>query len=437
MNPESGGTTGNYYQILDNNPPKRKVDTNNTYDFPEFTKYNKKPKTNVILSQAKFVTLKSINEQKPLSSYNVFLIEKALEGISSEKPEKITFTRDGNLLILTKSQSQTNRFLKASTLSNLCTIKAELHPTLNISKGVIHCSTLVNLSEKEITEGLSSQNVVDCKKITKFIEGKQVNTPLHILSFNLHDVPAEVNIAWEKCKVNPFIPTPMQCKNCNRIGHTKKHCKSEAKCVVCSCTEHDSLCEVVKCINCEQHHRSNNRSCPTFLKRQAIIKHKTINKCSYRESIQAINQISNKEKISSPVESLDEAIAYKTKLKSLLHNKINEIKQINNTKTIENKTNSQSNSQSSNPEIATTSSSTLLSQISNNSSLPLTTSSLNSKNSSLSPKKSKLTSLKNPTLSTYKTSESNLTSAPHSISSINSKTINKNSSSVSDEMDLS
>lgn len=343
MASDPGGSSGNYYQILDNSLSKRKLDTNNTHDFPDFHKYNKKPKTNLNISQAKFITIKPIIAEKPLSSYNVFLIEKALESITVEKPEKITFTRDGNLLILTKTQSQTNKFLKATTLSNLCAIKVELHPTLNISKGVIHCSSLINLSEKEIIEGLSGQHVVECKKITKFKDGKQINTPLHILSFHLHDVPSEVNIAWEKCKVNPYIPTPMQCKNCHRIGHTKKHCSSEAKCVVCSATEHDSPCESVKCINCDQSHKSNNRKCPTYVKRQAIIKHKTIHKCSYHEAVQQINQTSTNQSNTSPVESLDEAIAYKNKLKALLKNKINEIKQASET---QQSTSSHSNSNS-------------------------------------------------------------------------------------------
>ena len=351
----SGGNTGNYYHLLDNDAPKRRVDINNTYDFPEFTKHNKKSKNNNQVSQAKFITIKAVNTEKPLNSYNVFLIEKALESITIEKPEKITFTRDGNLLILTKSHAQTNRFLKATNLSSICPIKVDLHPTLNISKGVMHCSALTNLSEKEIIDGLSSQFVVECKKITKFVEGKQVNTPLHILSFNLHDIPSEISIAWEKCKVNPYIPTPMQCKNCHRIGHTKKHCNSEEKCLVCSGPEHETPCETVKCINCNQHHRSNNKSCQTYIKRQNIIKYKTINKCSYRESVQAINQMSTNLNDSSPVESLNDALAIKSKLKSLLKNKINEIKQTSETQTTPISLPSTSNNSNKKPLIKPTS----------------------------------------------------------------------------------
>ena len=215
-------------------------------------------------------------------TYNVFLNEKALESITCEKSENITFTRDGNLLILTKNLMHAKKFLKATTLSNICAIKSEQNPTLYSSKGVIHCLNLINLSEKEIIEGLTSHCVTDCKKILKYKEGRQV-TPLHILSFDLHNIPSDISIAWEKCKVSPYIPTPMQCKTCHRIGHTKKHCNSAEKFLVCSSAEHDTSCEVVKCINCVQNHSSNNKLCPTCIKRLSIIKHKTIHNCTYKE----------------------------------------------------------------------------------------------------------------------------------------------------------
>ena len=57
------GSTGNY-QILDNSLSKRKLDTNNTHDFPDFHKYNKKSKTNLNISQAKFITIKPIIAEK-------------------------------------------------------------------------------------------------------------------------------------------------------------------------------------------------------------------------------------------------------------------------------------------------------------------------------------------------------------------------------------
>ena len=309
MGPDPGG--GNRFDLLD--PKKRKFNIDHPKEFPEFSKVTKSSKSN---HTSKFIIIKNVIESVPIQSFNIFLVAKAIESITTEKTLSTKYTRDGNLLILTKNQNQTTRFLKATKLSNLCDIKVQLHPTLNTVKGVVYSKFLSQLSEEEIVIGLKEQEVIECKKITKFVDGKIINTPLHILSFNLYDLPTEINIAWQKTKVEPYFPTPMTCKKCHLIGHTKKHCKSEEKCVVCSKPEHDvqNPCEKVECINCKQEHRSNNRQCPTYKKRQAIIKQKIIKKCTFTEAIQYVNNTKEDFNINSPKESLTDAISYKEKI---------------------------------------------------------------------------------------------------------------------------
>ena len=260
---------GNYFQILDPDPsPKRKkanneYNINNTFDFPKFIQ---KQNANTKKQQSpKYIVIKSKITDKPLQNFNIFLLSKALESISSEPLQKITFTRDGNLLILTKNEIQANKFLKTSTLSGLIPVEITLHPTLNITKGVIFCPALKELSEKEITDGLRDQGVVDCKKITKFNDGKVTNTPLHILHFNHYSLPKEIKIGFLNCKVEPFIPNPIQCKNCFKLGHTKKYCNGNETCEICSSTTHDpSPCTKIECVNCKHPHRSNNKKCPVI-----------------------------------------------------------------------------------------------------------------------------------------------------------------------------
>ena len=426
-----GGKRGNYYQLLDNDPPpKKKYNLNNKYDFPLMQNKTSNQKT---ITQSKFLTIKSIDENKPINSFNVFLVHKALESITLEKPEKITFTRDGNLLILTKSDSQTNKFLKASSLSNLCKIKAELHPTLNISKGVIFCPSLTNLTEKEIVEGLTSQHITECKKITKFKDGTATNTPLHILSFNLFEVPKEIDIAWEKCKVDPYIPSPMLCNNCFRIGHTKKHCQSETKCLVCSASEHSEPCTKVKCINCNEEHRSNNKKCPVYIKRQQIIKHKTIFKSTYREAVNAVNQADNGLSAPIPTDSLEESLSLKTKFQ----NKKNELQ--NKTTTQVTTQNKQDSSQNNKPlnSLNNTSSLSNNSSIENSTSQPIS-STINitetpNFSSSSSSSSSYLKTTNNQKLHYNTDFETNLQQPKKS--KINKNRLNSSSSSSSDKME--
>lgn len=82
------------------------------------------------------------------------------------------------------------------------------HPTLNTIKGVVLAPTLRDLNEEEIKDGLKDQGVVEFKKITKFVDNKVVNTPLHILHFILYQLPKEIRIGFLNCKIEPYIPNP-------------------------------------------------------------------------------------------------------------------------------------------------------------------------------------------------------------------------------------
>ncbi|KNC31001.1 hypothetical protein FF38_06279 [Lucilia cuprina] len=66
-----------------------------------------------IQENAKFIIMKSTNPDLPLNKINIFLLSKALNGLISENNRKFTkFTRDGNLLILTKTKRQAELLIK-------------------------------------------------------------------------------------------------------------------------------------------------------------------------------------------------------------------------------------------------------------------------------------------------------------------------------------
>ena len=232
--------------------------------------------------------------------------------MSSEKPEKITYTREGHLLLLTKSEFQANRFLKVTQLPCIGPVVVTLHPTLNINKGVIFAPPLRDLNEKEIMDGLKDQNVVEIYKIKKFVDGSLIPTSLHILSFNLFEIPKEVKVGFLNFKVDPYVPAPIQCKTCFSLGHTKNYCKNQITCEVCSAAAHDTPCEKVECVNCKHPHRANNKKCPAIKKRQEIIKIKTIKNISFKEATQLCNQQQPQE-TDIPKEDLKDAMEQKKK----------------------------------------------------------------------------------------------------------------------------
>ena len=88
------------------------------------------------------------------------------------------------------------------------------------------------------------------------------------IAFSGVDLPFAVTIYHSYYKVKPFVAAPLQCYNCQRIGHTSKTCKSAARCLHCGGAHQKDACTKQQsdfcCVNCPDNHRSNDPVCPVF-----------------------------------------------------------------------------------------------------------------------------------------------------------------------------
>ena len=92
----------------------------------------------------------------------------------------------------------------------------------------------------------------------------------------------KLHIAGEECRVERFFDKFIQCEKCQGYGHTRIHCKKEARCGICAnnhlTLEHScSICQIKgracphtkpKCINCNQIHQANSKSCSEWIRVQ-------------------------------------------------------------------------------------------------------------------------------------------------------------------------
>lgn len=252
-----------------------------------------------------FITVANTDVSKPLITANIFLLNKSLEQIINESNRLYTsFDKEGNILILIKSKLVAEQAMKLTSLPGLCEISCSMHKTLNTVRGIIHAPQIKNLAETEILEGLNNLNITNVKKITKCINGQVLNTPLHIISFFAYNLPKEIKIGFCNIKVKPFIPRPIQCRKCYKYGHTKKHCKvTSAICNSCGEVIHDNTpCRRIACVNCIPiaAHESTSKECPIYIYTQEILKVKTLNKMSFSNAREYVNQSS----ITSSIELL-------------------------------------------------------------------------------------------------------------------------------------
>ncbi|XP_055916347.1 rho GTPase-activating protein gacK-like [Eupeodes corollae] len=242
----------------------------------------------------KFIIITPTDPKQPLTSVSVFLLKKAIDAISTSY-EYITQLRDGNLLILVKSQQVANLFLSKKNLSNLCPVSISLHSHLNSSKGTVFAPCLNNLPEKEIVEEMSDQGVTEVYKFKKtekrIIEGKEQNVEipsgLVLFTFDLFRPPTSLDVGWYKLKVEEYFPNPMRCKKCQLLGHTMKRCTRTATCVTCNLPPHPSEnCTRTFCANCADNHPASSKNCQRFIQAKEILKIKTLKKCSLAEAKQ-------------------------------------------------------------------------------------------------------------------------------------------------------
>lgn len=204
--------------------------------------------------------------------------------------------RNKNKNIITSHQTHSINCTRHQT-----NVEVSEHNTRNFSKGVIYCNNLREIEESVILQELKQDNVIEVKKILKKQQDKLQETGLIILTFASINLPADIKIGYQNVNIRPYVPLPIRCRNCGRIGHPTKYCKSEKMCLDCGIVNHknteDEKCTNTKsCINCKENklqtydHSIFDRNCPTFIKNKEIQAIRTIEKTSLKEAHQLYNE---------------------------------------------------------------------------------------------------------------------------------------------------
>lgn len=213
----------------------------------------------------------------PISRRNRFLVAKYLKSITPNIT-KASFNFKGEMILKVKGVKEAEKLLK---LTKICEwpVTAERHQKLNSSKGIVFNRDLCWLSEEEIKEGLAEYKVKEVyifKRIPRIMENETNKEPrpygLAVLTFDTIQPPQRIKFGFEYINVRRYIPNPMRCRKCQRLGHTAGNCKSKK--MVCEhCGqgfEAESIpnhsCNIKMCVNCTvTGHSSNDRNCPRYL----------------------------------------------------------------------------------------------------------------------------------------------------------------------------
>jgi hypothetical protein len=237
----------------------------------------------------KFLVMKRIGNNGSMDGVSPFLVTKAIEGVAQGRVQKISWLRNGTVLIKTVNLKQAMQLVKLTGLSPIYQVEVSEHNRLNSSKGVIRTRMLSSVSDEEFLSEMKSQNIIGIYRVKRKIDNVEKETGVYFLTFATCEPPETINMCYESVRVTPYVIPPMRCWNCLKFNHTKNFCSERKNCANCGqefhLTEEFEVCDLPKsCVNCGGPHSSLDRKCPTYQMHREINAIMAYNKLSLREA---------------------------------------------------------------------------------------------------------------------------------------------------------
>lgn len=117
-------------------------------------------------------------------------------------------------------------------------------------------------NEATVSNNIKIQSIT---RLKKKINNKWEDSLSIKVLFESKVCPEYINVDFVRYQVKPFVAPPLQCYNCQRIGHTANGCKAPGpRCMICGGAHLRTNCQssISRCANCKGDHVSNSRKCP-------------------------------------------------------------------------------------------------------------------------------------------------------------------------------
>src|SRR6266516_2030253 len=240
----------------------------------------------------RFLMMESTNQDTPLSKLSPFVIEKSMKGLCDVVD--IKKLRSGVLLIEVSRPAQATNLLKQTTFA-MVPVKVTPHRTLNSCKGVIRDRDLADMDSAELVDALKCVGVIDARNIVQNRNGTKIKTAAVILTFARAILPKSINAGYTKIRVEPYIPNPLRCFNCQGFSHHQSRCTRNKICARCGKPDHgtDSCTAVPHCVNCNGDHPAYATTCPKWVIEKEICKVKVLSGVTFPEARKMVNPAAN------------------------------------------------------------------------------------------------------------------------------------------------
>ena len=208
-------------QQIPNNHKKRKNDGRNEKEI-EFSN-----------NWSRFIVLKSNEGCIPLTKLSPFVIEICIKSCARDV-KNVTKLKYGGLKIECRRIQQSFNLLSLKQIHRKAMFSTP-HKTLNTSRGIIRYrdEDLDDLSDEEICEELASQGTIYVKRFISKRNRHTAKLNTFLITFNFPTILSSIRMGLYHVKVSPYVPNPIRCFKCQKLGHGKGQCKGKLKCFKC------------------------------------------------------------------------------------------------------------------------------------------------------------------------------------------------------------
>jgi len=173
--------------------------------------------------------------------------------------------REHNCFIVKSSSLyQTTELCKLTSLLGVpCNVKP--HETYNQSRGIIYINGCDVDNDEEFSRELHERYKCDKVERAHWIKCRNERSSAFILTFPVPSPPSSIYIPGENKRtiVYESKPRPLFCKKCLEYSHSAKRCSNDSRCGNCAEPHPTDSCraQALKCLHCEQPHRTGDKSC--------------------------------------------------------------------------------------------------------------------------------------------------------------------------------